>query len=114
MHWIAADPRPTPDISGNERDQNMAAERHIRIRAIAAVVGGGAVATLSWLSVMSGSGSTLAFHSPPAPPGVTSRAMTLGATTTTGQQAPVAMATTKAHPNITGPVALPSEEAGLP
>ncbi|MUL81338.1 MULTISPECIES: hypothetical protein [unclassified Mycolicibacterium] len=93
----------------------MAAEKNVSIRAIAAIAGGGAVVALGWLSVTSGGHSaSVALHSPPAPPTVTSPAMTLGATTTTGVRAPAAMATPKAHPNITGPAALPSEEAGLP
>ncbi|WP_166902799.1 hypothetical protein [Mycobacterium sp. DL440] len=93
----------------------MAATRHTSIRAIAAIAGGAAFVTLGWLSVMSARhSSSVAFHAPPAPPTVTSASMALGATTTTGMRAPAAMATPKAHPNITGPAALPSEEAGLP
>jgi len=40
--------------------------------------------------------------------------MTLGATTTTELAAPDNVAPLKAQPEITGPAALPSEEAGLP
>ncbi len=73
------------------------------------------MATLAWLSATPADHSApVAFHSPPPPPTVASASMTLGATTTTGVRAPLAMATAKAHPNITGPAALPSEEAALP
>ncbi|WP_454788773.1 hypothetical protein [Mycolicibacterium lutetiense] len=93
----------------------MTAETNLRIRRIAAIAGVGAVATLGWLSVtQTGHSPSAALHSPPPPPTVASPAMTLGATTTTGVRAPLAVATPKAHPNITGPAALPSEEAALP
>ncbi len=96
----------------------MAAHRKINIRAVAAVAGTGAVLTLGWLSIGAGDhGTSLALHSPPPPPAVSSEVMTLGATTTTEQPAQAAngqVEPMKAQPTITGPVALPSEEAGLP
>jgi hypothetical protein len=93
----------------------MAGEKNTSIRAIAAIVGGSAAVALGWLSMTSGGhGAPVAFHGPPPPPTIASPAMTLGATTTTGVHAPGAMATPKAQPNITGPAALPSEEAALP
>ncbi|NKZ13500.1 hypothetical protein HGA11_21225 [Mycolicibacterium septicum DSM 44393] len=93
----------------------VTAEKNLRIRRIAAIAGAGAVAALTWLSVTpAGESGSVALHAPPPPPTVASPAMTLGATTTTGVRAPLAMATPKAHPNITGPAALPSEEAALP
>ncbi|ORA21982.1 hypothetical protein [Mycobacterium aquaticum] len=92
----------------------MAAEKKISVRALAAVVGGGAVLALGWLGVASGgSGTSLAVHLPPPPPTVTSPAMQIGATTTTLAPATQPLVA-KAKPNIKGPAALPSEEAGLP
>lgn len=93
----------------------MAAHRKINIRVVSAVAGIGAVLALGWLSLGTGGQSTpLALHSPPPPPTASSEAMTLGATTTTELGAPDNVAPLKAQPEITGPAALPSEEAGLP
>ncbi len=93
----------------------MAAEKKNTIRALSAVIGGGALLTLGWLSASSGGqGTPLAIHTPPPPPTMTSGAMTLGATTTMNLQAPATAVIQRAQPNITGPAALPSEEAGLP
>ena len=93
----------------------MSDDRKINVRTVSAVAGSGAVLALCWLGAgIGGQGTTLALHSPPPPPTVNSGPMTLGATTTTGVAAPVTAAPMKAQPKITGPAALPSEEAGLP
>ena len=93
----------------------MAAHRKINIRAVSMVAGIGAVLALGWLSIGTGGQSApLALHAPPPPPTMSSEAMILGATTTIETLAPDDVAPLKAQPEITGPAALPSEEAGLP
>ncbi len=95
----------------------MATERKIQIRSVSAIVGGCAVLALSWLGVASAGmpSQHMAKLDNPSPfTTLTSEAMKLGATATSTAAEPYIATITKAQPPITGPAALPSEEANLP